>query len=169
MFPVMAFAGAVCGLSLSWCYAELVPEPSWRSWWGYVGMFIVMFGFLTLASVIIYDPIITMTEMVESSGGNPIPMFETMTLMVVCTVVWARLLTLIYKGGWRGFGAASVTIAVLMLLLGFNLSTVGLVDVPTEGWVLLAEFFGHVAALSVTYGLAHSALMQLQRIADQPR
>lgn len=165
MFPIMAVAGAGCGLCLSWCYTKLVPEPSWRSWWGYIGMFIVMFGLLTLASMIIYEPIITMAEMVESSGGNPIPMSETLALMVVFTVVWAGLLTLTYKGGWRGFGAASVTIAVLMLLLGFNLSTVGLVEVPTEGWVLLAEFFGYVIALSVTYGLTHTGLMRLQRSA----
>lgn len=103
-----------------------------------------------------------MAEIVESSGGNPIPMSETLALMIVFTVVWAGLLAVTFEGGWRGFGTASVTIAVLMLLLGFNLSTVGLVDVPTEGWVLLAEFFGYVAALSVTYGLVHTGLMRLQ-------
>lgn len=163
MFPIMAIAGAGCGFCLAWSYAKLVPNPSWRTWWGYIGMVNVMFGLLALASALIYDPIITMAEMVESSGGNPIPMSETLPLMIVFTLGWAGLLTLMYKGGWHEFGAASATIAVLMLLLGFNLSTVGLVDVPTEGWILLAEFFGYVTALSVTYGLTHNGLMRLQR------
>lgn len=160
MLPIMAIAGAGCGLCLAWGYAELVPSQSWQTWWGYIGLFNIMFGLLALASAIIYEPIITMAEMVESSGGNPIPMSETLPLMIVFTLGWAGLLTLIYKGGWRGFGAASATIAVLMLLLGFNLSTVGLVDVPTEGRILLVEFFGFVTALSVTYGLTHAGIMR---------
>lgn len=169
MFPIMAVAGAGCGLCLDWCYTKLVPEPSLRSWWGYIATFIVMFGLLALASMIIYEPIITMTEMVESSGGNPIPMSQTLPLMIAFTLVWAGLLTILFGGGARGFGAAAVTIAVLMLLLGFNLSTVGLVDVPTEGWILLAEFFGYVTALIVTYGLTHTRLMQLQRLVARRR
>ncbi|HVR33878.1 MAG TPA: hypothetical protein VMS74_14365 [Acidimicrobiia bacterium] len=162
MFPIMAIAGAACGLCLAWCYATLVPNPSWRTWWGFIALFNIMFGLLALASAIIYEPIITMAEMVESSGGNPIPMSETLPLMIAFTLGWAGLLALVYKAGWRGFGAASATISVLMLLLGFNLSTVGLVDVPTEGWVLLAEFFGYVTALSVTYGLTHTGLMRFR-------
>lgn len=163
MFPIMAIAGAACGLCLAWCYDTLVSNPSWRTWWGYLGMFNIMFGLLAWASAVIYDPIISMAEMVESSGGNPIPMSETLPLMIVFTLGWAGLLTMIFKGGWSGFGAASATIAVLMLLLGFNLSTVGLVDVPTEGRILLVEFFGYVTALSVTYGLTHTCLMRLRR------
>lgn len=162
MFPIMAVAGAACGLALYWCYTELVPEPSWRSWWGYTTSFILMFGLLALASLIVYEPIITMAEVLESSGGNPIPMSETLALMVPFTLVWAGLLTWFYKAGLRGFRAASIAIAVLMLLLGFNLSTVGLVDVPTEGWILLAEFFGYVTALGVSYGLSHTLLVRLR-------
>ena len=167
MFPIMAIAGACCGLCLAWCYATLVPEPSWRSWWGYISLFMAMFGLLAASSAIIYEPIISMAEIVNSSGGNPIPMSETLPLMIVFTLGWAGLLTAVYKGGLRGFGTASATIAVLMLLLGFNLSTVGLVDVPSEGWILLAEFFGYVAALSVTYGLAHTGLLRLPSFATR--
>lgn len=166
MFPIMAIAGAACGLCLAWCYETLVSYPSWPTWWGYIGLINVMFGLLAWVSAVIYDPIISMAEMVESSGGNPIPISETLPLMIVFTLGWAGLLTAIFKAGWRGFGAASATIAVLMLLLGFNLSTVGLVDVPTEGWILLVEFFGYVTALSVTYGLTHTALMRLRRPAS---
>lgn len=163
MYPIMIIAGVVCGLCLAWCYDALVSRASWPTWWGFIGLINVMFGLLAWASAVIYDPIISMAEMVESSGGNPIPMGETLPLMVVFTLGWAGLLTAIYRAGWRGFGAASATIAVLMLLLGFNLSTVGLVDVPTEGWILLVEFFGYVTALSVTYGLTHTGLMRVRK------
>lgn len=44
MFPIMLVAGAVCGVSLAWCYAALVRTPSVASWAAYVGMFTAMFG-----------------------------------------------------------------------------------------------------------------------------
>jgi len=163
MFPIMAVAGAVCGLCVVWCYTVLVSAPSRRTWWGYISMYLVMFGLLTVASMILYDPVITIAEMLASPGGNPLPMSDTLALMAAVTVGWAGLMTRVYRGGWRGFGASLVTVTVLMLLLGFNLSTVGLVAIRREGWILLAEFFGYVVVLGGTFGLVHAGLVRRWR------
>lgn len=160
MFPIMAIAGAVCGLTLSWCYDTLVTTPSQRSWWGYIAMFTGMFGLLGLASGLIYEPIITMTEMLESTGGNPIPISETIGLMAAFTLAWSGGLVLFYRKGWREFGIALATTFVLMLFLGFNVSTIGLVDFPTEAWALMAEFFGYLAALGFVFGAAFVVLVR---------
>lgn len=158
MFPIMLIAGIVSGVCLAWCYAVLVPRPSPRSWTLYVAMFTGMFGVLALASSAIYEPIITMAEVLESTSGNPVPVGETLGLMLFFTLSWAGLITWFYGGGWRAFGVAVITTSVLMLFLGFNVSTLGLVEIPTDGWVLMAEFFGYIAALGGFYGAVYAGL-----------
>ena len=158
LYPVMLVAGVLCGISLAWCYSVLVGEPSRGSWAQYIAMFTLMFGLLAAASVFLYEPVYTMAEIVESSGGNPIPFSETAALMAVFTVAWAASLTIVYRAGWRGFWATLAATSVLMLLLGFNVSTMGLVDIPKSAWILVAEFFGFVAALSVSYGLVFAMI-----------
>ena len=153
-FPFMAVAGALCGATLAWCYTRLVEARTARSWAIFVGMFVVMFGLLALASSIVYEPIMTMAEVVNSTGGNPIPIGESMALLIVFTLAWAAFLSIFYRRGWRGFAAALVATAILMLLLGVNVSTMGLVEIPTTGWVLVLEFFGYLVALGVTFGLS---------------
>lgn len=154
-FPFMAVAGALCGAVLAWCYTGLVEHHTGRSWTVFVGLFILMFGLLALASSIVYEPIITMAEIVDSTGGNPIPLGESMGLMVVFTLGWAGILSVFYRRGWRGFAVALITTAILMLVLGVNVSTMGLVDIPTTGWVLVLEFFGYLVALGVSFGLSY--------------
>lgn len=153
MYPIMAIAGAVAGACLAWCYARLVEMRSGRSLAIFIGLFTVMFGLLAVASSLVYEPIITMAEMVNSTGGNPIPISETMGLMIAFTIGWAGFLALAYRRGWRGFGVALVATSVLMLLLGFNVSTIGLVEIPRAGWLVVLEFFGYLVALGAGYGL----------------
>ncbi len=168
MFPVMLVAGAVCGACLAWCYSELVPGPSPRSWAWFTAMWTVMFGLLALASSAFYEPIITMAEMLESTGGNPIPISETLGLMIPFTLAWAGLVTWRYGAGWRGFGVVVASTTVLMLLLGFNVSTMGLVEIPTEGWVLVAKFFGYLAALGGVFGLVYALVVRWPKGAGVP-
>ena len=167
LYPVMLVAGVLCGVSLAWCYSVLVAEPSTKSWASFVGLFTVMFGLLAVASALVYEPVYTMAEIVESTGGNPIPISETAALMVFFTVGWAALLTIGYRAGWKGFWVTLAATVVLMLLLGINVSTMGLVDIPKSGWVLVAEFFGFVAAIGGSYGIVYG-LIRRRRSADAP-
>ena len=159
MLPIMAIAGALCGVCLVWCYSELVYQPSGRSLAGYVALFTTMFGLLLVVSLIIYEPSISLDAMLQSSGGNPIPLRETLPLMTVFTIGWAGFLTLLYRTSWRGFGVALVTTTVLMALLGFNVSTAGLVEIPTSAWLLIVEFFGYLIALATVFGLVYAGIL----------
>ena len=154
-FPFMAVAGALCGAALVWCYSRLAAARTARSWSVFVGLFIVMFGLLAVTSSVVYEPIITMAEVVNSTGGNPIPISESLVLMVVFTFGWAAFLALFYRRGWQGFGSSMVTTTILMLVLGINVSTMGLVEIPTTGWLLVVEFFGYIVALGVAFGLSY--------------
>ena len=160
MFPVMLVAGAACGACLVWCYSELVDEPSPKSWLGYVVLFTVMFGLLAVASVIIYEPTITMTEMLESTEATPSLMGDTIGLMTVFTISWSGVLVWLYRKRWRAFGVGLATTTVLMLFLGFNVSTIGLVEFPTEARGLMAGFFGYIAALGLVFGAAFALLVR---------
>lgn len=154
-FPFMALAGAACGAALTWCYVSVVSTGSGRSWTLFVGLFTVMFGLLAAVSMMIYEPIITMEEVVNSTGGNPIPISESLGLMIPFTIAWAALMALSYRAGWRGFTTTLAATTVLMLFLGINVSTAGLVEIPTTGWKLVAEFFGYIAALGASFGITY--------------
>lgn len=160
-FPFMAVAGAVCGTVLVWCFTTLVEARTARSWAVFVGLFTLMFGLLAVASSIVYEPIITMAEVVGSTGGNPIPIGESLGLIVVFTLGWATLLSVVYRQGWTGFAAALAATTILMLTLGVNVSTMGLVEIPTTGWVLVLEFFGYLVALGVSFGLSYYSIARV--------
>jgi hypothetical protein len=154
MLPVMAVAGAVCGVCLAWSYRTLVPRPSPRSWAGYVGAFVAMFWLLAVASVAVFEPVTTMAEV--SAAGGPIDhLFATaMPLSLGFVVGFALFLVRRFGEGWAGLVPALVASAVLMLFLGMNVSAVGLVDIPTDGWYLVAELLGLIVALGAVFGVA---------------
>lgn len=158
MLPVMAVAGAICGVCLTWSYRTLVPRPSPRSWAGYVGAFIAMFCVLAVASVAVFQPVTTMAEV--SAAGGPIDhLFGTaMPLSAGFVLGFALFLVWRFGEGWAGFGPALVTSAVLMFFLGMNVSAVGLVDIPVEGWYLVAELLGLIVALGAVFGVTVSLI-----------
>ena len=162
-FPFMAVAGAACGSALAWCYSNLTETRTARSWAAFVAMFTAMFGLLALASSMVYEPIITMAEVVNSTGGNPIPIGESLGLMIPFTIGWAGFLTIIYRRGWRGFQTSLLATVVLMLFLGINVSTMGLVEIPTSGWMLVVEFFGYIVALGGSFGLTYHLIVSGRR------
>lgn len=165
MLPVMAAAGAMCGTCLAWSYGVLVPGPSLRSWAGYVGAFIAMFGVLAVASVVVFEPVTTMAEVLEV-GGPVDHLFGTaLPLSVAFAVVFALFLVWRFGEGWSGLGPVLVTTAVLMAILGMNVSVIGLVDIPTDGWYLVAELLVLIVALGAVFGVA-AALIDRTRASN---
>lgn len=154
MFPVMAVAGAVCGVCLAWSYRALVRRVSIRSWAGYVGAFIAMFWLLAVASVVVFQPVTTMAEVLEA-GGPVDHLFGTaLPLSAGFAVAFALLLVWRFGEGWSSLGPVLVTTVVLMAVLGMNVSVIGLVDIPTDGWYLVAELLVLVVALGAVFGMA---------------
>ena len=65
---VMLAAGAVCGLCLGWTFALLSDNPSIRSWLRFNFVFLAMFVLLGITSVIIYEPVTTITTLIEANS-----------------------------------------------------------------------------------------------------
>lgn len=159
LIPMLA-AGALCGLCVAWSYALLVSAPSTGSWLRYNLLYVAMFALLGVLSVLAFEPVTTMAAVVTANGPPDALIGQAMPLTALFTVGMAVLVTLLYRAGWKRFGAVLLTCVVLVLLLGLNVSAIGLVDIPRGSLVLVAEMFGLIVALNAVYVVVFLALQR---------
>lgn len=164
LIPMLA-AGALCGLCVAWSYALLVRTPSTGSWLRYNLLYVAMFALLGALSVLAFEPVTTMAAVVTANGPPDALIGQAMPLTALFTVGTAVLVTLLYRAGWKRFGAVLLTCVVLVLLLGLNVSAIGLVDIPRGSLYLVAEMFGLIVALNAVYVVVFLAL-QRRRLAS---
>ena len=149
--PAMLGAGAVCGTCIAWSYCLVTPSPSASTWFLYNLMFVAMFVALGTVSVAVFDPITTIAALLQTKEppreliGRALPM--TGGFMLATAVI----LTVRYRPSWSGAIGLLVTTVVLVVLLGLNISILGLVDVPSGEVRVLAETFGLLGALAIVY------------------
>jgi hypothetical protein len=162
----MLVVGALCGLCVAWSYALLVSAPSAGSWLRYNLLYVAMFALLGAISVLLFEPVTTMAAVVTANGPPDALIGQALPLTAAFTVGMAILVTLLYRAGWKRFGAVLLTCVVLVLLLGLNVSVIGLVSIPRGSLYLVAEMFELIAALNVVYVVVFLAL-QWRRLAHQ--
>lgn len=153
----MLVAGALCGALLSWSYRFLVSVPSRVDWLVYNLIYVLMFGLLGAASVLIFEPVTTMAEVVTRNGPPTELIDQAMPMTVAFTLGMAVLITLLYGPSIIKFLAVLLTCTVLVALLGLNVSAIGLVEIPRSSWFVIAELFGLIAVLNVVYALTFLA------------
>lgn len=152
--PAMLGAGALSGACLAWSYRLVTPSASASTWLRYNLIFLAMFVALGVVSVAVFDPITTIAALLQTNEppreliGRALPM--TGGFMFATTVVLIAL----YRPSWFGAFSLLVTTVVLVLLLGLNISILGLVDVASGEIGVLAETFGLLAALVFVYAAA---------------
>ena len=149
--PAMLGAGAVCGACIAWSYRLVTPTASASTWLRYNLIFLAMFVALGVVSVAVFDPITTIAALLQTNEppreliGRALPMTGGFMLAT------AIGLAVLYRPSWSGALGLLVTTIVLVLLLGLNISILGLVDVPSGEVRVLAETFGLLAALAIVY------------------
>ena len=148
---IMMVAGAICGLCIGWSYALLVANPSVGSWLQYNMLYLMMFVLLGVASVLIYEPVTTIPALLASDGPPDELFRQAMPLTLVFILATAIFVYLLYKGTWLHFGSVLVTCIVLVLLLGLNVSILGLVYIPRSSVYLVGELFGLIFAINSVY------------------
>lgn len=147
----MMVAGAACGLVLAWSYALLIEVPSTSRWLRYNATYVALFLLLGAASVIAFEPETTIAALVEANEppgeliGQALPMTGLFTFGAAGLVTW------LFGRNWRQLGPVLLTCAVLVLLLGLNVSVIGLVEVPRSSLYLIVELYGLIVALDVAY------------------
>jgi hypothetical protein len=146
----MMIAGAVCGGTIAWSYGRLF-EPSIRTWLGYNTSYVVALAVLGLVSVVVFEPRTTMAE-VLAGDGPPVDLIrDALPLTVAFTVATALLLGVRFGRTLAAFGTILVTASVLMVLLGLDVSVIGMIRIPTESLYLVVEMAGLIVVLAGSF------------------
>jgi len=156
---VLVAAGALSGASIGWSYGRLF-EPSARSWLAYCGGYVVMLGLLGVVSVALFEPMTTMTALLATDGPPSELIEAALPVTILYTLGAALVLAGLVGWSWSAFATILVTCAVLVALLGLNVSVIGLVEIPAGSLYLVAEMFGLVLLLAGTHAAVFLALMR---------
>ena len=160
--PAMLGAGAVCGACIAWSYRLVTPSPSASTWLRYNLMFLAMFVALGAVSVAVFDPMTTIAALLQTKEPPRELIGRALPVTGVFMVATAVVLTVRYRPSWSGALGLLVTTGVLVVLLGLNISILGLVDVPSGEVRVLAETFGLLATHAITYVAAVLTLARKQ-------
>ena len=156
----MLVAGALCGLCLAWSYAIVIPTATLRSWLLYNLVYLAMFVALGITSLLTFEPETTIAALLAANQppnqliGRALPMTAAFCLTT------AALLSVLYRVNWRGGGGIVLTVTTLVLLLGLNISTLGLVEVPRDSLGVLLEVFGLLLSI---FGVYAAVVVLLER------
>ncbi len=149
--PAMLLAGAVCGTCLAWSFTLAVPTPTAGSWVRYNLFYLVMFVALGLTSLIAFEPVTTIAALLQAKEPPRALIGRALPVSGLFTLTTAALLSVLYRPGWRGAAGLLLTTGVLVLLLGLNISILGLVGVPRAAVGVLVEVLALLMALAVIY------------------
>ena len=156
----MLLAGVLCGACLAWSYALVVPTITLRSWVRYNVLYLVMFVVLGITSLAAFEPVTTIAALLAANQppneliGRALPMTGVFTLGITA------IFSYFYRTNWRGVGGILLTAVTLVLLLGLNISTLGLVEVPRASLGVLLEVFGLLLAI---FGVYAAVVVLLER------
>jgi hypothetical protein len=154
----MLVAGALCGAAIAWTYALLFPRPAIARWIGYNLFYVGVLVAMGLVSLLIYEPITTVAALIEA-GGSPTELIRRATPLSVATiVVAAALLQWLWGRGVGHFLALLVSCSLVVVLLGLNVSVLGLVEFDSQGTVLVLITYGLTLLLNAVYVTAFAGL-----------
>jgi hypothetical protein len=154
----MLVAGALCGACVAWTYGLLVPVPSAANWLRYNLTYLGLFVGLGVVSVAIFEPVATVAELLVMNGPPDELIGQAMPLTVAFVVLSAALVTRLFGGGRRHVGPVLVTVGVLVLFLGLNVSIIGLVEFGAGELYLVAELIGLIVVINAVFAAVFLAL-----------
>jgi hypothetical protein len=147
----MLVAGAVCGTCLAWSYAVVEKRPTVRTWMFYNALYVLILIALGMSSIIALTPVTTIAALLERSEPPRALIAQAFPVTGVFTAGSAAGLMALYRPGWRGAWALLATTIAIVLLLGMNISILGLVVVPRSGFHVLAEVLALIVTLALTF------------------
>ncbi len=147
----MVVAGSMAGAVIAWTYRGLATHPTVGGWVAFNGWVVALLGAMGLSSAIVYEPTTTMAAVMAASG--PVDDLIVRALPLTgCFVAAATFLTgRVFAGTWRLRMRILVTVLVVTVVLGLNLSVLGLVDFAGASIGPLMAFFGLTGLLALVY------------------
>jgi hypothetical protein len=159
LLPMMA-AGALCGVTMAWSYARLFGQRlSLASWVGYNALYVGLLVLLGLVSVIVFEPIVTAAEILEIGGAPPPELFRSATpLTVVFVLLSAAGIGRLWGRSVLDYVAVLLACTTVVVLLGINLSILGLVRFTSGSLPLLGMTYVLVVLLNAVFAAVFAAL-----------
>ncbi len=158
MLTVMTVAGALCGLSMAWSYRRIFETPSVGSWLRYNLIYLAMFGLLGAVSLLVFEPVTTVAAINAEGGPVDDLIVQALPMTVAFAFITAGLISLPFKRTWSHYRVNLLTVTVLVVFLGLNVSVVGLVEFGAGEAYLVAELFGLILAINIVFVGAFTAL-----------
>lgn len=147
----MLVSGALCGAAIAWTYAMLFPRPALLGWLGYNSLYVAALVVMGLVSLLIYEPVATVAALI-AAGGAPTELIRRATpLSAVSIVLTATLLHWLWGRGLGQFLALLLSSTLVIVLLGLNVSVLGLVEFDSQGWVLVLYTYALTVLLNLVY------------------
>ena len=158
MIVPMLIAGAVSGLCIAWSFQRVFVSQSVRAWLAYNGALLLMFGVLAVASILILEPVTTMAELTATSGPVDHLIVPALPVTVLVTVLTTVVIGRTVARRWTDYLRILLTAAVLMVLVGLNISVLGLVDFAGATLAPVVKFLGLVVLLDGVYAVTFEGL-----------
>jgi hypothetical protein len=147
----MLTAGALCGLCLAWSYGRLFRPPSIPTWLLYNLVYIALFFLLGILYILIFEPTVTIPQLIVANEPPDELIRQAMPLTIGFILGSAALITLLWGRNLVDIAAILLTCSVLIVLLGLNVSVLGLVYLPGSAISLVAKMFGLILLLNLVY------------------
>ncbi len=163
----MLTAGALCGLCIAWSYGRLFSPPLTATWLLYNLTYVALFLLLGVASVLVFEPIASIPALLAANEPPRELIEKAMPLTIGFILASATLMGVLRGRNLVDFAAILLTCTVLMVLLGLNVSVLGLVHVPRGVTSLIVEMFALILVLNVAY-LVIFLFLERRRLLHHP-
>jgi hypothetical protein len=156
----MIVAGVLCGATVAWSYARLFGRrPATASWLGYNGLYVGLLVLLGLVSVIVYEPVVSAAELLEIGGAPPPELFRAATPLTVAFVLLSTAgIGLLWGRSLLDHVSVLLACTVVVVLLGLNVSILGLVRFTSGSLPLLGLTYALVVVLNAVFAAAFLGL-----------
>ncbi len=155
MIVPMLIAGALSGLCIAWSFHQVVVRQSTATWLAYNGALLVMFGVLAVASILLLEPVTTIAEVSAANGPVDHLIVKALPVTALVAVLTTATIGQVVAQRWTDYLRLLLTVVVLMVLVGLNISVLGLVDFGEASLLPVVKFLALVVLLDAVYAMAY--------------
>lgn len=156
----MTVAGLICGAAVAWSYARLFGRRlSLASWVGYNMLWVGLLVGIGLVSVLVFEPVVSAAEILATGEAPPPELLRSAAPLTLAFIVLAAAgVGLAWGRSLLDHLSVLLTSTALLVLLGINLSILGLVSFTSGTLPLLAMNYGLVVLLNAVFALLFATL-----------
>ena len=109
---------------------------------------LLLLGFV---SVLVFEPVTTIAALILANEPPNDLIRQALPMPPIFTFSGVLVVSLFYKRSWSRFWVILLTCTVLVFLLGLNVSTIGLINIPRGSLYLVMEMFFLILTLNYVY------------------